>query len=113
MIFLNTFMEKFHCCYRDGFDGTKNMRSFSGMYFVLRIIIYFAATLGRITLHLNQHLTQGFVFTIAVLLIALSRPYKKTYMNVVDTILLSHMATFCYIIASTSDLNQKPPIFCH
>ena len=59
MIFLNTFMEKFHCCYRDGFDGTKNMRSFSGMYFVLRIITYFAVTLGRITLHLNQHLTQG------------------------------------------------------
>ena len=55
-------------------------------YFLLRIIIHFAATLSKITLHLNQHFVQGFVFTIAALLIALSWLYKKTYINVIDTI---------------------------
>ncbi len=110
LIFLNTFMEKFQCCYRDGLDGTKDMRSFSGIYFILRIIVYFAEIISRATLNLDQYLTRGFVFSVTALLIALIRPYKKTYMNVVDTVLLSHMATFCYIIASTSILNHKSPI---
>ena len=107
LIFLNTFMEKFQCCYRDGLGGTKDMRSFSGIYFLLRIIIYFAEIISRATLNLDQYLTCGFVFSVTALLIALIRPYK---MNIVDTILLSHMATFCYIIASTSIPNHKSPI---
>ena len=59
---------------------------------------------------MDQYLTRGFVFSVTALLVALIRPYKKTYMNVVDTILLSHMAMFCYIIASTNTLNHKSPI---
>ena len=46
LIFLNTFIEKFHCCYKDGLDVTKDMRSFSGIYFLLRIIIYSAKTIN-------------------------------------------------------------------
>ena len=111
LIFLNTFLEKFHRCYRDGLDGTKDMRSFSGIYFLLRIIIYFAGIISRATLNLDKYLTRGFVLSAASLLIALSRPYKRPYMNIVDSILLSHMATLCYIIASTSTLNHKSPIF--
>ena len=111
LIFLNTFMEKFQCCYRDGLDGTKDMRSFSGIYFLLRIIIYLSEHISRATFKQDKYLTCGFVFSVTALLIALSRPYKKTYMNLVDSILLSHMATICYIIASTSLLNHKSSIF--
>ena len=111
LIFLNTFMEKFHCCYRDGLDGGKDMRSFSGIYFLLRIIIYSSEALSTITLKLDPHFVQGFVFSAAALLTALGRPCKKTYMNVVDCILLLHMATLCYMIASTSSLSHKPPAF--
>ena len=111
LILLNTFMEKFQCCYRDGLDGTKDMRSFSGIYFLLRIIIYFAEIISRATLKQDKYLTCGFIFSVTALLVALSRPYKKTYMNIVDTLLLSHVATFCYIIASTSLLNHKSSIF--
>lgn len=87
------------------------MRSFSGIYFLLRIVIYSAAILSHATLKLNYQLARGFVFSAAALLIALIRPYKRTYMNVVDCFLLSHMASFCYIIASTTSLKNKPPIF--
>ena len=45
LIFLNIFIEKFHCSYRDGLDGTKDARSFSGTYFLLRMIIYYAVIL--------------------------------------------------------------------
>ena len=104
-------MEKFQCCYRDGLDGTKDMRSFSGICFLLRIIIYLSESISRATLKQDKYLTCGFIFSVTALLIALSRPYKKTYINIVDTLLLSHMATFCYIIASTGILNHKFPIF--
>ena len=110
-IFINIFIEKFHCCYRDGLDGAKDMRSFSGIYFLLRIIVYSAVPLSRATLNLDHQLTRGFMFSAAALLIALCRPYKKIYMNVVDSILLSHTASLCYIIASTVTLKNKPHFF--
>ena len=104
-------MEKFHCSYRDGLDGAKDMRSFSGIYFLLRIIIYFSDSLSRVTFGLERHFAQGFIFSVAALIIALSQPYKRKYMNIMDCILLFHMATSCYIIASTTSLNDKPAIF--
>ena len=111
LIFLNTFMEKFHCSYKDGLDGTRDMRSFSGIYFLLRIIVYFAEAFSRATINLDPHFARGFVFSVAALIITFSRPYKRKYMNIMDYILLFHMATFCYILASTTNLNDKPAIF--
>ena len=113
LIFLNTFIEKFHCCYKDGLDDAKDMRSFSGIYFLLRIIIYSAETISMQTLHFNTHFAQGFIFSVAALIVVIFRPYKRTYMNIIDTILLFHIATLCYVMASTSSLsqNRKPPIF--
>ena len=110
-IFLNIFIEKFHCCYRDGLDGAKDMRSFSGIYFLLRIIVYCTVTLNHTTINLDRQLIRGFIFSATALLIVVSRPYKKTYMNVVDSILLSHTASLCYITASTSSLKNKPQFF--
>ena len=113
LIFLNIFIEKFHCCYKDGLDDTKDMRSFSGIYFLLRIIIYFAGLINIKTLKFNTHFAQGFIFSVAAFIVAICRPYKRTCMNIIDCILLFHTATLCYIMASTSSLSQKrkPPIF--
>ena len=36
---VNIFIEKFHSCYRNGLDGGRDMRSFSGLYFALRILL--------------------------------------------------------------------------
>ena len=108
-IILNIFIEKFQNCYKDGLDEVKDMRSFSGIYFLLRIMIYLAEAISRITLEFDPTLARGFVFSVTALVIALSRPYKKSYMNIMDSILLSHMATLCYIISSSS--NNKPRFF--
>ena len=40
------------------------------------------------------------ILVVASLLIALCRPYKKTYMNVLDTLLLAHFGLFCHLISS-------------
>ena len=77
LIFLNTFMEKFHCSYKDGLDGTRDMRSLSGIYFLLRIIIYSAEAFSVVTLKLHPNFVQGFIFSVAALIIALSRPYNS------------------------------------
>ena len=77
LIFLNTFMEKFHCSYRDGLDGTKDMRSFSGIYFLLIVIIYLAGAFSIVTLKLDPQFVRGFIFSVAALIIALCRPYKR------------------------------------
>ena len=105
-------MEKFHCSYRDGLGGTKDMRSFSGIYFLLIMIIYLTEALSIKTLKLDRQFVRGFIFSVAALVIALCRPYKRKYMNIMDCILLFHMATFCYMIASsTTSLNHKPRIY--
>ena len=106
-------MEKFHYSYRDGLDGAKDMRNFSGIYFLLRIIIYSVETFtgNRANLNLDPQFARGFVFSVTALIIALCRPYKRKYMNIMDCILLFHMATFCYMIASITSLNHKPRIY--
>ena len=108
-IFLYTFIEKFQCCYRDGLDGTKDMRSFSGIYLLFGIIVYFSGVINRLTLKFDPTFVRGFVFSVTALLIALSRPYKKTYINIVDSIFLLHTATLCYSIGYI--LSSRPRLF--
>ena len=108
-IFLNTFIEKFQCCYRDGLDGTRDMRSFAGMYFLLRVILCLSGPICRATLKVDSHFVQ--ILSVAALLIALSRPYNKTYMNIVDSILLLHTTTLRYLIESSVTLQAKSHYF--
>ena len=102
-IILHIFVEKFQSCYRDGLNNAKGIRSFSGFYFLLRLIIYLANIINRSTFHFEMWFVCGFVLSVAVLLIALCRPYKETTMNVVDSIFLTHLATFCYIASSNNE----------
>ena len=112
-IFLYTFIEKYHCCYRDGLDGAKDMRSFSGIYFLLRITLYISETISLEILNIHEPFAYGFILSVTALLIALSRPYKKTYcnMNIVDSILLSHIATFCYIWGCVHNTHDGSHLF--
>ena len=38
---LHIFIDRFHSCYRNGLDGGRDTRSFSGLYFVLRLTFWF------------------------------------------------------------------------
>ena len=73
-IFLNIFIEKFQCCYRDGLDGGRDMRSLSGMYFLLRII---SGPICKRALEIDSDFFRGLILSVVTLHIALSRPYKK------------------------------------
>ena len=99
------FVEKFHNCYRNGLDGGRDMRSFSGLYFGLRIILgpgfYFI-------LHkfLPPWTFGAILLSSAAMLIALVQPYKKTYMNVLDSLLLSLLAMICLLLSMSSEYSS-------
>ena len=97
-ISLTIFTEKFHCCYRDGLDGTRDMRYFSGLYFFLVIPLFFHSLLNHI-FHFDPWFISGTIVLLAALLILLCRPYKKMYMNICDTLLLSHLAMACFMLS--------------
>ena len=89
---LQTFVEKFHHCYRDGLDGGRDMRSFSGLYFILRGIIIASHELQLIKLRENSWFYRTFILCSIALVISYIKPYKKWYMNLIDTLLLSLLA---------------------
>ena len=101
---LNTFVEKFYGCYRDGLDGGRDMRSFAAFYFFLRpamVLIEALGNLGDVSISNNDPYFLGSVVPVLfVILLVACRPYKKTYMNVVDTLLLLHMCLFSHLISS-------------
>ena len=96
---VNIFVEKFHSCYRNGLDGGRDMRSFSGLYFGLRVL----STIYLVTYRfLPQWTYEGILFMSTAMLIALVRPYKKTYMNVLDSLLLSLLTVNCLLLSISS-----------
>ena len=111
-ITMNTFVEKFHSSYRDGLGGGRDMRYFSGLYFFLRFLLYSVGCLcNKLTgnynmMSDNMWFSIGSVFLTVGLIVALCRPYKKNYMNVMDSLLLYNLAIQCYVISSS--FNMKP-----
>ena len=67
------------------------MRSFAGVYFLLRFLpfFYYPCQLYKIPFSFGSYLV--LIFLSVTLLIAIARPYKETYMNVFDTILLGQL----------------------
>ena len=84
---LNIFVEKFYNCYRDGLSGGRDMRSFSGLYFILRIVLVIVNDLDS-----SLNVVAFYVAVIlssTALLIAFVKPYKRIMDNLSDTLLLA------------------------
>ena len=87
-IALNIFIEKVHRCYRNDLNGGRDMRSFSGLYFVLFLLLYLVKGLAMTHMHYQPFFVSGIFFSITTLTIALAKPYKKAYMTYLDTLIL-------------------------
>ena len=105
-ISVNIFVEKVHNCYRNGLDGGRDFRSFSGLYFFLRMALYLLGLLSDRLLKVNNNnwmsdaiwFPIGTVFMITALTVALIKPYQKNYMNYLDALLLSNIALCCLVL---------------
>ena len=104
-IAINIFVEKVSGCYRDSLDGGRDMRSLSGFYLLFRLIV---ALVGQLSHWLMNDVVTfkfiwipiGTVFMIAALMIALIRPYRKSYMVYLDCLLLTNLALVSYLMRS-------------
>ena len=79
---LKLFLDEFHGCYKDGSDGGIDCRWFSGLYFILRLILFVVYTYTY-TWEL-QYISQLILLLIVAFLFALIRPYKKDWINTLD-----------------------------
>ena len=101
-IAIQIFMDKVYSCYKEGLDGGRDMRSFSGLYFLLRITAYLCTLLSHPLwplLHINKWMTLGTLTFFTTLTIAIAKPYRKAYMNYWDIAILSHLATLLYVLS--------------
>ena len=110
---LRHFVEKFYGCYRTHAedDGGKDMRSFAALYFIIRPMIFMVSTILSVFYISNNdpYLSRNAVFVVASLLIALCRPYKKMYMNVLDSLLLAYFGLFCHLVSSYPGFQYPAP----
>ena len=101
-VLINIFVERFYSCYKDGLDGSRDMRSFAGFYFLLRYALWFAIVLSHY-LHFLSSKCSLFVASLiivgAAMLISLTRPYKRMFMTVLDTLLLCVLAAVFHLLS--------------
>ena len=106
-ITVNIFIEKIHGCYRNGLDGGRDMRSFSGLYFLLQWFLFIAEAFAKATGYFQPFLLPGVLFSFTALIIALTKPYKIAYMTCLDTLIVFNLAIQCFILSLEE---QKLPI---
>ena len=108
-IVINTFVEKFYSCYRTGLDGGRDMRSFAGLYFGARVLLFFSdmITFGLHISESDPFFVRGIIIAITALLIVICRPYRKTYMNILDTILLLHFGLLCHLMSAEAGFKNS------
>ena len=92
---LNIFVEKYYSCYRDGIDGGKDMRSLASVYFILRWIAFFTFKVTSLSAAL---VLVAIIYVSYGTVIALVRPYKKTYMNIIDTLIIENLALLALMV---------------
>ena len=95
---LHVFVEKFQGCYKDGVNGTTDFRSLAGLYLAVRIIL---TVIGDIEYHSSYAvgwLLSAIIITAASLLIATARPYKRNYMNVLESLMLALLGLLSLLI---------------
>ena len=100
-IAVNIFADKIHSCYRNGLDGGRDMRSLSGMYLLNSIAV---CLISGIFTNSIVHGSITYSFGVSALLMclttAMTKPYKQTYMNNMDTFILSCLALQYFAMAS-------------
>jgi hypothetical protein len=100
-------MDKIYSCYKDGLNGGRDMRSFAGLYFILRIAAYLCAVLSHLMksfLHINHWVAVGILLFFTTLTIAIAKPYRKAYMNYWDIAILSHLTILHFVLSSRNNL---------
>ena len=82
-------MDTFQGHYKDGTNGTHDLRFFSGLYLLFRLAVY-AST--AVTYQTDSYAYATAIVTTAALSVALAQPYKKRKYCAIDSLLLTTIA---------------------
>ena len=97
---LRTFVEAFQGEYKDGTNGTCDLRIFSALFFILRILLLIS--------YLGHHyiskgpllLSQGVVSVITSSIITITRPHKANHRNSIDSLILVLLGLLLFNLVS-------------
>ena len=99
-IAMNIFADKLQISHRNGLDGGCDMRCFSGIFFNLRIAVFICIGVFHLIVNINGWIIVGIIFTMISLILTLTTPYQKTYMNIFDALLVFNLAILCFLFGS-------------
>ena len=86
---LHIFADVFQGCYKNRTDGKYDYRCFAAFYLTLRIILFVICAIPDIGV-LGWTISTA-VLVIGSLLFALLRPYKKKWLNILDSLILASL----------------------
>ena len=89
---LHMFVESFHGQYKDGTNGTRDLRGASATFLVVRFLILVLFLKHRQRLTVKAGLL-NFIFVCAFCFYAIAKPYKVNFMNSVDVMILFLLET--------------------
>ena len=84
---ISIFMDAFQGHYKDGTNGTYDLRFLAGLYLILRIVIVYFARKHKL-LARNASPGQMHYYFIVTVIVAFVRPYKRFIHNLTETLLL-------------------------
>ena len=107
---LHTFVEAYHGCYKNGVTEGWDFRSMSGVYMLFRLVLVIVNYSNSYSNQQISWLLHVLMFLSLSILIIILQPYKKSYMNVLDGLLLALMGflalllvTYLYILPSSNE----------
>ena len=89
------FTDKIQSCYKNGLDGGRDMRSFSGFYFYFRLTVHYISIIFHTMLKRRGWVSLGITFFMLALIITIAKPYRKSYMYIIDALLFTNIALLC------------------
>ena len=109
---LHIFMDTFQGNYKDGTNGTRDLRFFSGLYLLLRVVVY---TSTVVTYRIASYAYTTSVIAVAAVSVALAQPYKNYYHNFTDasliillTMLYATLLPMVFYHSHTTDIGLMP-----
>ena len=96
---LHTFVEAFQGCYKDGVTGGWDLRSMSGVYLLFRVVLVLD-NYHKIMEPQIGWLLHTLMFLSLSILTLIVQPYKKSYMSVLDGLLLALLGFLTLLIAT-------------
>ena len=109
---IDAFVSCYQGHYKDGTNGTKNLRCFSITFFLCQIIL-FSVFMGSKTIYFCT--VASIVLVLVVFIILGVQPYKEQFKvySLVDSFMLLILATFNMLIIATDVAVLKAPRFIH